>query len=85
MKTSIVVTLTGILFYACGSTKALVTTNKTPIRTSLDLKNVVDDKVMVTVDPGVFRTDDVFFYIPKTVPGTYSTDNYGQYIDDFIC
>lgn len=75
-------TTIGFVFYNCGSTKGLVTADKTPIRTSLDLINVVDDKVMVTVDPGAFTTDDVSFYIPKTVPGTYSTDNYGQYIDD---
>ncbi len=81
MKKLIVLTLAGILFYACGSTKALVTADKVPIRTSLDLKNVVDDKVMVTVDPGAFRTNDVSFLIPKTVPGTYSTDNYGKYIE----
>lgn len=76
------VTATGFVFYNCGSTKALVTADKAPIRTTMDLKNIVDDKVMVTVDPGAFTSDDVIFLIPKTVPGTYSTDNYGKYIED---
>jgi len=82
IKNWLLLTLTAIVFYGCGSTRGLVTADKTPIRTSLDLKNVNDDKVMVSIDPGSFSTDEVSFHIPKTVPGTYSTDNYGQYIED---
>ena len=51
--------------------------------TKIDLVNIDQDRVLVTVDPGAFTQDEVFFYIPKTVPGTYSIDNYGQYIEDF--
>ncbi|MDO6517439.1 peptidase M61 [Zobellia uliginosa] len=72
-----------VLLTACGSTKAVLTADKVPVLAKLDLKNVVDDKVAVTVDAGAFTTDEVLFYIPKTVPGTYSTDNYGQYIEGF--
>ena len=53
-----------------------------PIITSIDLVNVVDDKVMVSLDPGQFTSDSITFYIPKTVPGTYSTSNYGKYAED---
>ncbi|WP_273565618.1 peptidase M61 [Maribacter halichondriae] len=74
--------LTGIL-YSCGSTKALMTADKIPIIATLDLNNVTDDKVKVEIDPGAFSQEAVSFYIPKTVPGTYSTDNYGKYIEDF--
>ena len=62
------------------------TINKTTIdRTvvNLDLLNIKDDKVKVTVDPGKFLTEEVTFHIPKTVPGTYSIDNYGKFVDDF--
>ena len=76
-------TVSGFALYSCGTTKGLVMADKSPIRTTLDLVDVVDDKVTVTVDPGSFTTDMVSFYIPKTVPGTYSTDNYGQYIENF--
>lgn len=44
---------------------------------------VVDDKVKVEVNPGKFQTENTVFNIPKTVPGTYSNDNYGKYIVDF--
>lgn len=75
--------LVGIALNSCGSGKALVTAEKSTVVANIDLVNVVDDKVMVTVDPGAFTKDEVSFYIPKTVPGTYSADNYGKYIDGF--
>jgi predicted metalloprotease with PDZ domain len=53
-----------------------------PIVTKLDLVNVQDDRVMVSVDPAEFTTETTTFYIPKTVPGTYSTSNYGKYSED---
>lgn len=76
-----IVFLLGIFVYSCGSSKALLTADKSPIMVNIDLLNVKDDKVMVTVNPGAFTTDEVSFFIPKTVPGTYSTDDYGKYIE----
>ena len=52
------------------------------VKVSIDLNIVKDDKVMVTVTPPTFTSNDVVFHIPKTVPGTYSSDNYGKLIDD---
>ena len=52
------------------------------VKVSIDLNKVKDDKVMVTITPPTFTTNDVIFHIPKTVPGTYSSDNYGKLIDD---
>ncbi|WP_340199293.1 peptidase M61 [Ascidiimonas sp. W6] len=57
--------------------------NSRPVVATIDLVNVTDDKVMVEMNPGRFTNETVTFFIPKTVPGTYSTDNYGQYIEDF--
>ncbi len=83
MKKVVYLFLAGMVLNACGSGKALVSAEKAPVRANIDLVNVVDDKVLVTVDPGAFKTDEVSFYIPKTVPGTYSADNYGKYIEGF--
>lgn len=82
MKKVFLVPLSILMLFGCGAPKALLTADKSPIVTQMDLLNVVDDKVMVSLDPGVFNTDEVTFYIPMTVPGTYSLDNYGKYIDD---
>ncbi|RZJ74172.1 MAG: peptidase M61 [Flavobacterium sp.] len=65
----------------CGLASAQKTAND--IKVSIDLKNVKDDKVMVTITPPAFTTDATTFFIPKIVPGTYSEDNYGKFIDDF--
>lgn len=66
---------------ACKSQKA---TEKTMVATTvnIDLINVNDDKVQVEIKPAAFTTETTTFYIPKTVPGTYSTDNYGKYIEN---
>ena len=37
---------------------------------------------MVSVTVPTIKTNEITFHIPKTVPGTYSTDNYGKFIDD---
>ncbi len=66
-----------------GCKPAQNTVSEQPIIATLDLVNVQDDKVMVTVDPGDITAEEILFYIPKTVPGTYSTSNYGQFAEDF--
>ncbi len=54
-----------------------------PVVVNLNLVNVDNDRVKITVDPGKFTQDQTTFYIPKTVPGTYSIDNYGEFIENF--
>jgi predicted metalloprotease with PDZ domain len=49
---------------------------------TIDLNQVKNDKVMVTVIPPSFNSNTVIFHFPKTVPGTYSIDNYGKLIDN---
>ncbi|MFC7774016.1 M61 family metallopeptidase [Flavobacterium sp. GCM10027622] len=58
--------------------------NKTgaEVQVSIDLNKINDDKLMVTVMPTKVSEDVITFNIPKTVPGTYSTDNYGKYIEN---
>jgi len=53
------------------------------IQVGIDLNNIKDDKVTVTVIAPKFNSDEAVYHIPKTVPGTYSTDDYGKYIDNF--
>ena len=52
------------------------------INVAIDLNAVKDDKVMVVVTPSKINTPEITFHLPKTVPGTYSEDNYGKYIDN---
>lgn len=83
MRKIIYVALLGLITYSCGTSKSIVAANKMPIMATIDLNNVVDDKVLVEINPGAFTRESVTFLIPKTVPGTYSNDNYGKYLEGF--
>lgn len=48
------------------------------------LNDVDNDKVKVTVNPGRISSDSLKFYLPKTVPGTYAVNDYGQFSDDLV-
>ncbi|MUP47487.1 peptidase M61 [Gramella sp. BOM4] len=69
------------LLLGCKSTQT--STVEQPVIAQIDLVDVQDDKVWVTVDPDRFTTETTTFFIPKTVPGTYSTDNYGKFSENF--
>ncbi|OED43891.1 peptidase M61, partial [Flavobacteriaceae bacterium (ex Bugula neritina AB1)] len=73
-----------ILLIGCGSTKSpndIATT--IPIKTQVDLTQVVDDKVPVLINPGRFTQDTVKYYLPKVVQGTYAVSDFGKFIDGF--
>ena len=70
------------LSYSCKTTQDVEIQGQKPVVVDLDLVNVVDDRIMVTVDPDRFTQSQTTFYIPKTVPGTYSIDNYGEFVED---
>lgn len=48
------------------------------------LHEVENDKVKVSVDPGPISSDSIKFYLPKTVPGTYAINDYGQFSSDLV-
>ena len=73
------------VLWSCKTTNTSTNTSKASkqeIQVTINLNEVKDDKVMVTLSPPKISLDEISFHIPKTVPGTYSTDNYGKYIDD---
>ena len=82
MKKLIILYVSLALLYSCGTSKSVLSEENTVIETTIDLVNVDNDRVSVTIDPGSFSKQDISFFIPKTVPGTYSEDNYGKYIED---
>ncbi|ASV29522.1 M61 family metallopeptidase [Maribacter cobaltidurans] len=84
MKKAFLHLLVALFLYGCGASKNLSTIDKSPLVVSMDLVNVVDDQVKVTIDPGAFTANQISFRIPKTVPGTYSSDDYGQYVEGFV-
>ncbi|KDN55016.1 M61 family metallopeptidase [Flavobacterium seoulense] len=52
------------------------------IQATINLNEVKNDQVLVTVNAPKVTANEIVYRIPKTVPGTYSEDNYGRYIED---
>jgi predicted metalloprotease with PDZ domain len=50
---------------------------------SIDLRSVVDDKLSVTLLTPEIKKEEVIYYLPKIVPGTYSIYNFGRFVSDF--
>ncbi|GGG97041.1 peptidase M61 [Polaribacter pacificus] len=65
------------------STSRVAQNQKKDIAVSIDLNNVVDDKVNVVVDPQKIKENSVVYQIPAIVPGTYAMSDYGKFISDF--
>lgn len=49
---------------------------------TLDITNVQDDKVQVELQTPSFSDNEVKFYIPKIIPGTYRVADYGRFISN---
>ncbi|KIA98323.1 peptidase M61 [Flavobacterium sp. JRM] len=82
MKKIIVTLALAAVFLGCKTGSSTTASAKPEVAVNINLNDVKDDKVLVTVTAPNINTDEVTYSIPKTVPGTYSEDNYGKYIDD---
>jgi predicted metalloprotease with PDZ domain len=82
MKKQLAVLLLASLFWSCKTSQSLSSPTKDKVQAILNLNEIKDDKVLVTIHPPKIKTDEVNYYIPKIVPGTYSEDNYGKYVAD---
>jgi predicted metalloprotease with PDZ domain len=60
-----------------------LTVNSQNYRYSVDIANVIDDKITVELHDISWTEDIAKFNFPKTIPGTYATQNYGVYIEGF--
>lgn len=66
-----------------SSVNAQLKNTSSNVKVAIDLLNVKEDKVIVTVCPPKITSNVVLYQLPKIVPGTYSADNYGQFIEGF--
>jgi predicted metalloprotease with PDZ domain len=84
-KVLITLLITGFLFTGCSTKKAASNDLATDvlIETTLNLSQVVDDKVPVIIDPGRFTIDTVIYRLPKVVQGTYAVSDFGSFVESF--
>jgi predicted metalloprotease with PDZ domain len=83
MKKIIYTLALAVTLWSCKTGSSSSTAKNNVVDVNINLVDVKDDKVLVTVNPPQIKTDEVIYSIPKTVPGTYSTDNYGKFSGDF--
>lgn len=83
MKKIIYTLALAVTLWSCKTGSSSSTAKNNVVDVNINLVDVKDDKVLVTVTPPQIKTDVVIYSIPKTVPGTYSTDNYGKFSGDF--
>ena len=82
MKKTLFLFAFATILWSCKTASSSANTAvKEEIQVNINL-NEMEDKVLVTVKSPKIKTEEVIYYIPKTVPGTYSEDNYGRYIED---
>lgn len=55
---------------------------QTSYRYAVDLNNVQDDKLAIELICPKITAQQIMFYLPKIVPGTYMNSNYGKYVHD---
>lgn len=52
-------------------------------RFTIDLVNVNHDKIKVELKTPSIVKNSITYYLPKIIPGTYSVDDYGRYVEGF--
>lgn len=85
MKKIILAFAFATFFWSCKTVsipKSVTSKLKEKVEVNINLNNIKNDKVFVSVNAPSILTDTITYRIPKMVPGTYSNDNYGRYIDD---
>jgi predicted metalloprotease with PDZ domain len=73
---------TGVACIFCIASFAKTNEGKS-YRFIIDLINVTNDKVKVELLAPSISETTITYHIPKIVPGTYSEDDYGRYVEQF--
>lgn len=71
------------LFSFFALTITLTGFSQSKIHVVLDLQKVTNDQVTVTVQVPATKAPTLTYSVPKIIPGTYSEDDYGKYIEQF--
>jgi predicted metalloprotease with PDZ domain len=82
MKKSMFVLATAALLCNAAAIAQSASSDTNEVRAEIDLNSVKDDKVAVTIYAPNLTNDKTTYHVPKIVPGTYSEDDYGRFIED---
>ncbi len=83
MKKQLTVFLLASILWSCKNAQSISKlTTKEEIQVIINLNDVNDDKVLVNINSPKINSDEINYCIPKIIPGTYSEDNFGNFIVD---
>jgi len=82
MKKSLFLLLACCFYLASSATLRAAAPGK-PYRFTLDLANVKDDRIQVTLKTPKIKAADIIYNMPKMVPGTYAVYNFGKFVSEF--
>ncbi len=84
MKRIIPILMLGSVLAGCSSTKNLSSADpNAPIVSTINLTQVTDDKVPVTINPGKINKDTISYFLPKVIQGTYAISDFGKFVEGF--
>lgn len=85
MKKTVLALVFATVLWSCKTSYAPTSVSQKlneKIEVNINLIDIKNDKVLVSINAPSISTDTITYRLPKMVPGTYSNDNYGRYIDD---
>jgi predicted metalloprotease with PDZ domain len=65
----------------CAASHLMAQTN-TPLVYNVDLTNIQNDKVQVTLNVPALSRQNLVFAFPKIIPGTYNISDFGKFVSD---
>lgn len=83
IKKQILLTLSLVLSLNLAALAAGQETDRQRYNFTVDLTQVKDDKVQVTLMAPKIARDEIIYNMPKIVPGTYSVSDFGRFVSDF--
>ncbi|HMS34103.1 MAG TPA: peptidase M61 [Ignavibacteria bacterium] len=83
VRSFLFITIIAIHFFFSTSELVLSNTSDNLLKANIDLVNIQDDKVRVTITAPEMGTDEAEYNFARIIPGTYAIADYGRYIDNF--
>ncbi len=79
----VLVFFSAIVLVSCSTSRKASNTATETLQVSMDLVDVRNDQVQVSVTPPRFSTPTATYQFARIIPGTYAIADYGRYIEDF--
>ena len=78
---ALVLVLIFVIFQGCASL-GLISKKNNVIEVYMDLNEIDNDQLLVSLDPGPFPEGEVIFYMPSVIPGTYKFTDFGRFVSN---